>query len=208
MMEYYKKIYYKRVSPEEFFSKEFQALSIQEQRMRLYGKSMAVEMNKRHTHDEIRRKKKEKRFDAIRTLREKNLTLGDIGKIMGVSRERIRQLETIMGLSPRGHTGPRVRAIRLKRKCKNPKCKKEMSLVPSLSHIKYCSRKCWLEMQPIGVARMSLKEKREYWNKRTRKYYHEKLKNNPKFIAKTKERNLSYKLKMNEMKSWWNKTHH
>ncbi len=207
-----------RISPDIFFSKEFQDLPLKEQRIRLYGSEKAMRMNgsllRREKRDKIMREKWEKkekekeendrirkeRGDTIIALREDNYTLEQIGEIIGVSRERIRQLEKVMGLLPRGKGRKKgmIYAERVEKKCQNKKCRKLMTLIPSHADRKFCSKKCWFDFLPLGPKRMTHEQFKVYNNQRMKAYYRKYLKGTPAFKEKTRERNKRYQAKNKE----------
>lgn len=137
-----------------------------------------VEKNKKKRFMEAYRKKV-----IIEKLRNKGKTLEEIGTVLGITRERVRQIEAEMGMPKRGHK----KVERIEKCCGNPKCGKMMLLLPS-SPKRYCSKKCRKDCR----LRKTIAEKRAWWNMRTKKYYHTVLKLKPNFKEIVRERNLKY----------------
>lgn len=125
-------------------------------------------------------------YELILTLRNQGKTLDEIGREIGVTRERIRQI------------GKKIPGFRNKNPAKMYRlfcavCGKEYEqrayLSKKIKH-RHCSRVCW-EKSLVKNTR-TLAEKRAIWNARTKAYYHSKLRGTPKFVAKTKLANQKY----------------
>ena len=138
-------------------------------------------------------KYKHKYYDIVLAMRKKKNTLQEIAKVVGRSRERVRQVEKIIGLEPRGRTGPR-KGVQIKKICNRIKCKQIFFVTPSNKHIKYCSRKCWLDNLPIGLARMTPEQKKVYWLKKSKRWYRNN-KDRPEIKERIRNANKLYKLR-------------
>lgn len=143
-----------------------------------------VEKNKKKRFMEAYKKKV-----IIEKMRNKGSTLEEIGEKLGVTRERVRQIEMEMGFPKRGH--PKME--RLSIPCSNPACKEILHVLPTTPK-KYCSKKC----RRACRVRKTIAEKRAYWNMRTKNYYHTVLKLKPNFKELVRERNLKYYKKNNK----------
>ena len=142
------------------------------------------------------KKRKERKANSgivkstIRRMRNSGKTLQRIGDAVGLTRERVRQLEVQMGFPKR----PLQRATRIQKPCKNPNCKNVMVLLISGSKRKFCSREC----QRGSTVKKTIEEKRAIWNKRTKDYYHNVLKKRPDFKDLVKARNDKYYKNLNK----------
>ena len=138
-------------------------------------------------------KRREKNREIIKVMKEAGHTLESIGNKIGLTRERVRQIEMEMGFPKRqGRRAPRI-----EKQCKNPNCDKKITLLVSAQFSKmFCSKKC----KHACRLRKTIAEKRAYWNLRTKTYYHNVLKKRPDFKERVRERNMKYYNKINKNK--------
>lgn len=122
--------------------------------------------------------------------RKEGKTLQAIANKLGVTRQRIEQIEYSLGLPKRGHK----KAPRISVKCANPKCDRMMSFTINGAKKKYCTKKC---RQSCKIHR-TIAEKRAIWNKRTKDYYHNVLKKRPDFHEIVRRNNEKYYKKHNK----------
>ena len=122
-------------------------------------------------------------------LRDQGKSLQHIGRIVGLTGERVRQLERIWGLSARGRTLKK----RIERKCLNRKCNKVMNLLERDGR-KHCCRKCALARFP----KRSVAEQRKIWREKHSRYYHEVMMKRKGFKAYVKRCNDKYQKNKNK----------
>lgn len=187
------------IPAEIFFSRSFQALSLENKRRMLNNEAILrlpkkeqVGAKRDQRREDAARKKREikesqyvERGKVIERLRNEGKTLEQIGAIIGVSRERIRQIEgTRLNLIPRSQIKKPV----FTRDCKNPKCTNQVTYQPSNRNPLYCSRECRFSMFP----KKTIEEKRAMWNMRTKRYYHNVFKKRPDFSKIVSRNNHKY----------------
>jgi len=125
--------------------------------------------------------KYESRDYKIKRMRNIGYSLNKIGVRLAITGERVRQLEALMGLPPRG----RREIVLVDRKCGNPKCKKVMRIKPYLPQ-KYCSKECLRIMRPPGRTPEMVKD---YRRLKAIRYYHNVIKKRVDFHEWVKKNN-------------------
>ncbi len=137
-----------------------------------------------------RKAKAELNRTIIMSYRKEGKTLQAIADKIGVTRQRIEQIEASLGLPKRGHR----KAPRVTKPCANPKCGKIMSFTINGYKKRYCSKKC----QHACKIKRTIAEKRAMWNKKTKDYYHNVLKLRPDFHDIVRRNNEKYYKKHNK----------
>lgn len=121
--------------------------------------------------------------NKIIKMREHGKSLHQIGRAVGLTGERIRQLERVWGIEARGYR----RKTRISRLCSNQKCLKPMSLLPSDKR-QNCCKKCYMASFP----KKTIAEKRRIWREKHIRYYHNVMKKRKNFKAYVKSCNDKY----------------
>ena len=115
-------------------------------------------------------------------MRKHNKSLHEIGRSVGLTGERVRQLERVWGLPARGM----IKVERVNRVCSNPKCLTVMCL-KSTDKRQNCCKKCYL-----AKFKKTLAQKREIWRRKHYNYYHKVMVKRPDFKAYVKRCNDKY----------------
>lgn len=125
---------------------------------------------------------------VILKLRKEGKSLEAIGRVIKLSRERVRQLERVWGLPAR----QKILKARVDRACANPKCRKIMHLLPT-DRRQNCCRACHYDK-----FKKTLSERRKIWRERHYRYYHKVMVNRPDFKKYIKSCNDKYQKNKNK----------
>jgi len=134
-----------------------------------------------------------KMWQEIAGMRSLGNTLEEIGKAVGLTRERVRQIEIQMGLPPRGSRAFYGKPKKEPEYSKCKFCKKEFVLKPHKKIRDYCSITCKNGL-PMPMRQMTPEQRRKHNTERTKAYYHSH-KNDPRQIARLKRYRASQKFK-------------
>ncbi len=153
--------------------REMESEDSSETKYDLKGERIEVQID---FYKEAIKEKRQERYKKVAQMRSDGCTLEEIGIDLGITRERVRQLEKEMGLPPR--TRQFWAKDKQKRICK---CGQTFE-VHSFQRKVHCSRDCWIKYRKIIRTPEEIRAKN---NARTIAYYHSH-KNDPKQIARLK----------------------